>query len=364
MLSCACFAEVAYDAGKNVISIRAQNIDGLEALAGELNRPEVLSFDKSTREARVTAGITVTGGKTRREQFNIGDPGQKTTLTFVCAPEAKPRSYGLSVSKMGSFRLVNTTVRAEGSTVKGPGSHKFSGIGIMHVSAATIEDCKISGAHNGLSLWGCGKAAVRNVSIGDARYGMSLSSGGRYIINNVNIDSYYWAIHFNGFTGEPTISDCNLTTKSRESVALGTGSAKMTPNITLINVKYNKEDTGFHARPGLVSIGWHLGMKVLDEEGKGSPGARARFIPRCEFEPAEILGLLEPHLESTDENGELKTDLIEGIMAKAARGEGKASKGNFHPYTYRIEIDDGSGFKVVDESFKLTDNRQLDYRTR
>jgi len=49
MLSCACFAEVAYDAGKNVISIRAQTIAGLEALAGELTRPEVLSFDKSTR---------------------------------------------------------------------------------------------------------------------------------------------------------------------------------------------------------------------------------------------------------------------------------------------------------------------------
>jgi len=353
--------EATYDARKNVITVRAQDLEGLDAIARQLNKPAVFSYDKSTGQARTTASIEFRGQRRKGQTISIGDPNKRTTLTFVCAPDAGRRAYRFHVERMAGFKLVNTAIRAENS-VGAPGQEKFAGILLMKIQNVNIAHCQISDAHTAIQLMACPKTVIRDLSIINGDTGMTLGAGGSHVLDGVDIDTRTVGINFLNYTAIPEISNCNITTINDYSIFLAAGSVpKMTPNITLTSVRYDKQkETVFGEGAGIVSIAWHFKMNMLDEDGNARAGARLRFMPSCEFEVADVLGLLEPLLERTDKKGLLNIDLIEGVLVREA--EAKRSRGVYYPYTYRIEIDEGKGFKLVEEAFSLKDNIYVEYR--
>lgn len=356
------FADVLYDAEKNTITVRGQNIEGLEAISTQLNKPDIFSYDKSTRRARSTASIKFSGGKARNETITIGDPGRKTTLTFICAPEADSGSTILFVEKVGSFNLINTTVQAEGSEI-GQGRLRFAGIELMKISRAVrIEQSAIKNAHTAIRFWSCRNVLVENVTISRCDHGLYFGATGLHVVRNTDIDAATAGILFVNYNGSPTISDCRIKTGAEYSLFLAPGSApKMTPNIPLTNVRYDRQKTMFDQGAGLLSVGWHFKVRVLDEQGIGVAKARLRFTPDCQSEVVHVLDLLEPGLASTDEKGELSIDLVEGVMMMKET-EAERAGGDLYPYTYRVEIAEEKGFRVIEEAFALTNNAVVEYR--
>jgi len=360
------YTEVVYDAGKNVIVVRGEDIRGLQEIAARLNRPDIFAYNASTREARSRAGIEIAGGRTGEDTCSIGKEGKQTTLTFLMAPDTKPRSTALVAKSLRTFRLVNSVIRAENTDVPAEGAapsppRKFSGIVLSGIPNVEISGCRVLNVSRAFGLNACGRAVMTDVVVREADYGVFLSSAGGYVMRNVDIESKYTGIGFLNFTGSPDIADSRVRTKGADAIFLSAGSSpKMTPHIAIVNVRYDREKTGFCKRPGLLSIGWHVTMKVLNADGSPQPDAAIMFTPECDFEPAEVLGLLEPGRTRTDADGEARVDLIEGIMAKANPRE-ERSGGKLYAYRYRVAVDSGQGWKELKDLLSVTDNMEIVY---
>jgi len=352
-------AEITYDAGKNVINIAGQDINSLEEIAAQLDIPEVFSYDQAAREARSTASIAATRGNV----LAIGNPDEDTTLTFVCAPEAAVKSYFLTVNGMASVKIMNTTIQAHGSGEmhKAPSGQKFLGVNVLKCANVTISDCRITDALRALGLTANTGARVHGLSIANSHSGIAFHNVGAYELANMDISTYGMALKFLSFTGTIELSDCNIRTRNQDRHIYISGNPKnATPNITLTSVSCSQRGINFRQTRTVVSIAWYATLRVVDEEGAPVSGANVRFTPRCEFAPAENMGFLV--VEPTDEKGELRTALIEGILAKESPGHTEMVKGHLYPYTYRIEMEEGGVLRVLDDSLSLQGNVSLEYR--